>query len=139
MVLRAGFDPQLGSLTSKEKLLEQDHELPKTDCGWIGSGYKYAINRKYLKLKVRLTPYFYTLSCLAYDTGAPPVRATAMEFPTDVSTYRNHVGSSQQFMSGPSFLVAPVYTSDTRRDGIYLPDGDWVDYWDWNDGTDDGE
>merc|ERR1711937_1050638 len=33
-------------------------------------------------------------------------------------------------MAGPSFLVAPVYTSSTTRNDIYLPAGDWIDYWD---------
>merc|ERR1712232_69714 len=91
-----------------------------------------SINRKYLKLKARLTPYFYTLSREAYDTGVPPVRAMALEFSEDYSTYEDHVGASQQFMAGSSFLVAPVYTSSTTRNGIYLPAGEWVDYWDWN-------
>jgi len=88
------------------------------------------INRKYLQLKARLTPYFYTLSREAYDTGVPPIRAMAMEFSNDTSTYTSHVGSAQQFMSGPSFLVAPVYTSSLTRNDIYLPAGEWVDYWD---------
>jgi len=89
-----------------------------------------SINRKYLQLKAKLTPYFYTLSREAYDTGVPPIRAMAMEFSNDTSTYTSHVGSTQQFMSGPSFLVAPVYTSSLIRDDIYLPAGEWVDYWD---------
>ena len=33
-------------------------------------------------------------------------------------------------MSGESFLVAPVYENTTTRDGIYLPEGTWIDYWD---------
>mmetsp|Transcript_28708 Transcript_28708/g.66620 ORF Transcript_28708/g.66620 Transcript_28708/m.66620 type:complete len:808 (+) Transcript_28708:73-2496(+) len=91
-----------------------------------------SINRMYLKLKSRLTPYMYTLSRIAYDTGVPPVRALALEFPEDPLTLENNTGSSQQFMSGPYLLVAPVYRplSETKvRDGIYLPAGEWVDYW----------
>ena len=42
-----------------------------------------AINRLYLKRKLRLTPYTYTLAREAYDTGFPVVRATALEFPHD--------------------------------------------------------
>jgi len=83
-------------------------------------------------LKLRLMPYFYTLSRLAHDTGLPPVRAMAMEFPQDLSTFSNHTGSAQQFMAGPFFLVAPVYrpfAESSMRDGIYLPAGLWVDYW----------
>ena len=32
--------------------------------------------------------------------------------------------------SGDWFLVAPVYNNATTRDGIYLPYGDWYDWWD---------
>merc|ERR1711957_989725 len=109
--------------------------------GWAGNpdkqpwtfGEPYtAINRMYLKLKAALTPYFYTLSRTAYDTGVPPVRAMALEFPSDNSTLTNNTGSAMQFMAGPFFLVAPVYrplAQSAVRDGIYLPAGEWVDYW----------
>lgn len=91
-----------------------------------------SINRMYLKLKLRLTPYFYTLSRLAHDTGLPPIRAMALQFPEDSHTFANHTGSSQQFMAGPFFLVAPVHRPSAvteLRSGIYLPAGLWVDYW----------
>lgn len=114
-----------------------------TMSGWAGNpdkqpwtwGEPYtSINRMYLKLKSRLTPYFYTLSREAFDTGVPPVRAMALEFPEDDATLVNSTGTSQQFMAGPSFLVAPVYRplneGGSARDGIYLPEGEWIDYWD---------
>jgi len=93
-----------------------------------------SINRMYLKMKMRLIPYMYSLSREAYETGFPPIRAMALEFPHDNATLINSTGTSQQFMAGPWFLVAPVYTPlafSPTRDGIYLPDGDWVDYWNW--------
>ena len=34
-----------------------------------------------------------------------------------------------QFMTGSALLVAPVYENTTTRDGIYLPAGEWFDYW----------
>lgn len=88
-----------------------------------------SINRMYLKLKSRLLPYLYTISRDAYDTGYPPVRAMALEFPDDPATLVNGTGTAFQFMSGPSFLVAPVFENATTRDGIYLPAGTWYDYW----------
>ena len=33
-----------------------------------------------------------------------------------------------EYMLGPDFLVAPVVDAGTRR-VVYLPKGDWVDYW----------
>ena len=50
-----------------------------------------------------------------------------LEFPGDPHCYDNSTG--HQLMSGPAFLVAPVYENTTTRDGIYLPEEEWVDYW----------
>ena len=50
---------------------------------WIFGEPYTTINRKYLKLKQRLTPYLYTYSREAFDTGVPTVRAMVLEFPND--------------------------------------------------------
>merc|ERR1712139_585099 len=88
-----------------------------------------SINRMFLKLKMQLTPYMYSYSRVAYDTGVPPVRAMVLEFPDDRSLYANSTGSGYQFMSGEWFLVAPIWEDTTVRDGIYLPEGVWHDWW----------
>lgn len=86
-----------------------------------------AINRKYLKLKMRLMPYFYTMSRAAHETGVPSTRAMVLEYPNDPIARGNQ--TSQQFMAGDAFLVAPVTSPTSTRDGIYLPAGTWTDYW----------
>lgn len=86
-----------------------------------------SINRKYLKLKMRLMPYLYTYARGASDTGVPVVRAMPLEFPDD-QTARGDL-TSQQFMAGDAFLVAPVTSDTSVRDRIYLPAGTWTDYW----------
>ena len=110
--------------------------------GWAGkiskSPWAYeepyiSINRKYLKLKLRLTPYMYKYTREAYDTGAPIVRGMVWEFPNDKKTYDD--STQHQYMLGESLLIAPVYTSlkinkGWRKEDIYLPEGEWVDYWD---------
>lgn len=107
--------------------------------GW-GSNPKYpealgepatSINRSYLKLKSELMPYTYSIARTAVD-GKPMIRAMFLDYPND---YTLGSATQYQFMYGPSFLVAPVY-QDTRmdkdgndlRDGIYLPEGRWIDY-----------
>ncbi|MDT8393959.1 MAG: glycoside hydrolase family 31 protein [Bacteroidales bacterium] len=85
------------------------------------------INRKYLKLKMRLTPYMYTYCNVAYESGTPVVRAMVLEYPGDPLTWDNT--TQYQFMSGEWMLVAPVYTSQFQRDSIYFPEGRWIDYW----------
>ena len=108
--------------------------------GW-GSNPKYpevlgepatSINRSYLKLKSELMPYTYSIARQAVD-GKPMIRAMFLDYPND---YTLGTGTQYQFMYGPSFLVAPVY-QNTRmdkdgndiRNGIYLPEGRWVDYY----------
>ena len=108
--------------------------------GW-GSNPKYpevlgepatSINRTYLKLKAELMPYTYSIAAEAVD-GKPMIRAMFLDYPND---YTLGTATQYQFMYGPSFLVAPIY-KDTKmdkdgndvRNGIYLPEGKWVDYY----------
>ena len=86
------------------------------------------INRKYLELKMQLTPYMYTYCARAHETGVPASRAMVLEFPEDPITMGKQ--TQYQFMNGEWLLVAPVYKSEAKRDSIYLPKGIWYDYWD---------
>jgi hypothetical protein len=95
---------------------------------WIFGDPYSGINRKYLKLKMRLTPYVYTYVREAYETGVPMMRAMVLEFPDDPTTWSKR--TQYQFMSGGWLLVAPVYEDTIVRNDIYLPAGKWIDYWD---------
>ena len=108
--------------------------------GW-GANPKYpevlgepatSINRSYLKLKSELLPYTYTIARQAVD-GKPMIRAMFLDYPND---YTLGTATEYQFMYGPSFLVAPIYKNTKAdkegndiRNGIYLPEGRWVDYY----------
>ena len=87
-----------------------------------------SINRKYLDLKLRLTPYMYTLCNEAYETGTPAVRALVLEYPNDPVVLGT--ATQYEFLLGKNLLVAPVYSDTNVRDNIYLPAGKWFDYWD---------
>lgn len=107
--------------------------------GW-GSNPKYpqalgepaaSINRYYLKLKSRLLPYAYSIAREAVD-GKPMMRAMMLDEEND---YTRSKRADYQFLYGPSILVAPIYketrakeNGDDVRDGIYLPQGQWMDY-----------
>ena len=47
-----------------------------------------------------------------------------LEFPDDVNCYDKEL----QYMFGPWLLVAPIFNESGRR-SVYLPPGQWVDYW----------
>ena len=110
--------------------------------GWAGnmskSPWAYdepnrSINRNYLKLKMRMMPYMYKYAKEAHDTGAPIVRGMIWNYPQDKKTWDR--STQYQYMLGDSLLIAPVYTSmkvnkGWRKEDIYLPAGQWIDYWD---------
>lgn len=107
--------------------------------GW-GANEKYphalgepatSINRWYLKLKSELMPYAYSIAKESVD-GMPMIRAMFLEYPNEYTLGKS---TQYQFLYGPEFLVAPIYQatkSDTLgndiRNGIYLPEGEWIDY-----------
>jgi alpha-glucosidase (family GH31 glycosyl hydrolase) len=126
-----------GSGTTYVRDLQWKTFIPVTYCmsGWATSDkhpWNYGttimdINRNYLKLKLRLTPYLYTYCNESYETGTPVVRAMILEFPDD--PFYLDKTTQYQFMSGEWLLVTPVYKAAMERDSIYFPAGKWIDYW----------
>ncbi len=98
---------------------------------WFDEPYR-SINRRYLKLKMRLTPYMYTLTREEEETGAPIVRGLMWDYPNDPAA--GSEAYKYQFLLGRDLLVAPVYRSQAVSHGwrknIHLPQGRWFDYWD---------
>lgn len=98
---------------------------------WFEEPYR-SINRRYLKLKMRLTPYMYTLAREAETSGAPLVRGMMWDYPRDPAALTE--AHKNQFLLGRDLLVAPVYRSQAVsqgwRKGIHLPQGRWIEYWD---------
>ncbi|WP_187413527.1 NPCBM/NEW2 domain-containing protein [Micromonospora sp. MP36] len=86
-----------------------------------------SINRRYLKLRERLLPFFYSYAAEAHRTGTPINRSLPIEYPSDPTTYTD--AARYEFLAGREFLVAPMWGGDETKNGIYLPAGTWVDYW----------
>jgi len=84
-----------------------------------------AIFRRYAKLRYRLLPYIYSTAAQAAQTGLPMVRALVLKYSHDPNV--RHLDS--EYLFGDSFLVAPVLERGARRRMVYLPAGEWVDYW----------
>jgi alpha-glucosidase len=103
---------------------------------WFDEPYR-SINRRYLKLKLRLTPYMYTLAHETEQTGAPLVRGLMWDYPSDPGAFTE--AHKYQFLLGRDMLVAPVYRSQAVSQGwrkaIHLPQGTWFDYWDGRQAT----
>ena len=58
------------------------------------------------------------------ETGIPPVRALVMDYTDDPETYE----IDNEYLFGEDLLVAPMAVEEEMR-RVYLPAGEWADYW----------
>jgi alpha-glucosidase/alpha-D-xyloside xylohydrolase len=70
-------------------------------------------------------PYTYTLAREARDLGLPLMRAMWLHYPADERAR----ALGDQFLWGRDILVAPVYEKGATSRRVYLPAGDWYDWW----------
>jgi alpha-glucosidase/alpha-D-xyloside xylohydrolase len=83
------------------------------------------ICRQYLELRYQLLPYNYTLMREASDNGLPLMRALWLHYPNDPEA----VKLGDEYLWGRDILVAPVVEKGAKSRRVYLPAGDWYDWW----------
>jgi alpha-glucosidase (family GH31 glycosyl hydrolase) len=84
-----------------------------------------AIYVRYVSLRETLRPYIVSLLAEA-ARGTPLVRPLPFEFPADARARDRW----DEYLFGPSLLVAPVWRSGDRQREVYFPKGRWRSYWD---------
>ncbi len=78
----------------------------------------------YNKLRYRLMPYIYSLNGAIHFDDYTMMRGLVMDFTNDKNVYNIH----DQYLFGPSLMVAPVYTYKARERAVYLPkSAGWYD------------
>jgi alpha-D-xyloside xylohydrolase len=78
----------------------------------------------YDRLRYRLLPYLYSLCGQAWLDGYTLMRGLVMDFGHDTAVYN----IADEYMLGPSLLVAPVTEYKAREREVYLPAGQgWYD------------
>jgi alpha-glucosidase len=90
----------------------------------FGEPYE-SVCRKMIKLRQRLLPYLYTAFEECHRTGAPILRPLLFENPEDETTYT----ADDEFLFGPSLLVAPISRPGIEHRHVYLPRGTWFHLW----------
>jgi alpha-glucosidase/alpha-D-xyloside xylohydrolase len=83
------------------------------------------ICRKFLDLRYQLLPYNYTLIRQACDTGLPPMRALWIYYGNDPEA----VKTGDEYLWGRDMLIAPVVEKGATVRHLYLPAGQWYDWW----------
>jgi alpha-D-xyloside xylohydrolase len=103
------------------------HGTRSTDQNEIWSyGEKtQAILTRYDRLRYRLLPYIYSLAWKTTRENYTLMRALPMDFPEDPRV----LNIGDQFLFGPSLLVAPVSEPDAETRRLYLPAGRWYRFW----------
>jgi len=80
--------------------------------------------RSLFQLRMSLIPYLYSAFMDYATTGTPPIRALVSDWPQQSDLHN----VDDQFLFGPSLMVAPLLAGQTQR-SVYLPQGTWHNFW----------
>jgi alpha-glucosidase len=101
-------------------------DLPNPDKEPWSFGEKFeAINKRTIELRYELLPYIYNALHQTAQTGLPAMRPLFVDFPDDEAL----AAMDDEFLFGSDLLVAPVVWEGSTNRAVYLPRGDWYDYW----------
>ncbi|MBZ0200629.1 MAG: DUF5110 domain-containing protein [Ignavibacteriaceae bacterium] len=79
---------------------------------------------KFIRERYKLLPYLYSAAYENFKAGIPIVRPLFFEYPEE-----NFYNTSSEYMLGSSMLVSPVVNEGVTDKNIYLPQGEWIYYW----------
>ncbi len=112
------------------------YDIPPLDERDFGGGYlhtgqpnelwsygeeNFAIMKKYYDIRMEMHDYIKELYKEAHENGSPLIRTMFYEFPDNDECWE----LEDQYMFGPKYLVAPVFSpNETKRD-VFLPFGKW--------------
>src|SRR5215469_16203861 len=83
------------------------------------------ICKKYLELRYQLMPYLYSVVNETCKSGVPILRSLWFHDPGDSIA----AARGDEYLWGPSILVAPVVKKAATSRSVYLPRGLWYDFW----------
>ncbi len=92
---------------------------------WAHGEPYLSLNREAIELRYQLLPYLYTAIQQCAQHGWPLVRPMSWYDLQDEETHT----LDDQFLCGDALLVAPVCQPEQRAREVYLPAGEWYDFW----------
>jgi alpha-glucosidase len=114
---------QFGMFSPVATVFGMDHPGYKEPWNYGADGLR---NFKfYDELRYSMQPYLYASMYQNHLTGLPMMRALVLENQNDYNTY----AIDDQYLLGDNLLVCPVTTKGAVTRSVYLPEGDWFDYW----------
>lgn len=83
------------------------------------------ITRKFVEMRYQLLPYLYTMFWEYINDGVPMLKPLVYYDQADPQTqYRN-----DEFIFGNQILVCPILEPNALGRRMYLPSGNWYNYW----------
>jgi alpha-D-xyloside xylohydrolase len=79
----------------------------------------------FARLHTQLFPYIYTYAKEASTSGLPIIRPLVLLNQTDTNTF----SLKHTYLFGNEFLVAPMIKPNAVSRQVYLPAGNWIDFW----------
>jgi len=85
-----------------------------------------SINRKFIELRYKLLPYMYSAFWEHHRYGFPILRPAVMQEQRVTGNYFRQ----DEFTFGDKILICPVLEAGQKSRIVYLPGGDWYNFWD---------
>ena len=83
------------------------------------------IVRKFIEIRYQLLPYLYTAFYNYADHGTPILKSLVLYDQEDVHTHYR----TDEFIFGEQILACPVLEPNAKGRRMYVPRGNWYDYW----------
>ncbi|MBQ4819449.1 glycoside hydrolase family 31 protein [Aquimarina sp. MMG016] len=83
------------------------------------------VTRKYVELRYQLLPYLYTMFWEYAEDGIPMLKSLVLYDQMDTQTHYR----TDEFIFGNQILVCPVQEPNAKGRRMYIPRGNWYNYW----------
>jgi alpha-glucosidase len=115
-----------GAAEAEQEEVQQAEATNRQDQEpWVHGPIHTERNRKAIEMRYQLLPYLYTAFQRHTQTGIPVLR-NLFFFDQEDPECRKF---GDQFIAGEDLLVCPVVKPKIKTLTVYLPRGDWYDFW----------
>jgi len=122
---QAAFSPIMQYHSEKSNPSTSEARTPWNVQARTGDTSVLPTFKKFANTRMNLVPYLYTEAKNAADTGLPMMQAMGIQYPSDATAG----AQDQQYMFGRQLLVAPITSQGATSKDVYLPAGEWYDFW----------
>lgn len=108
-----------------EEVKKAEEENRQDQEPWVHGKEATKRNRKAIQMRYRLLPYLYSVFRDHVQTGTPVLRNLFFYDQTDPNCRK----FGDQFFYGGDLMVCPVTEAGKKTMTVYLPRGEWYDFW----------